>query len=342
MSEKKKISLIIPSISKEFFVNDLLKNICLWTLKPSEIIIINTSEKKIQILNELNKFFKKKKINIKIIKKNLYPGAARNLGILNSSYDYIVFLDMNTVVYKRDWLEVNFNFLIKKKLEGLRGQTYYLANSYKEKIIRASTFGKRVLTTIPGSIYTKKTIQKVGKFSSITRAGEDADWLSRLNNLNLRLDDSIEPIYYKGLYNVSYLDIIIKWFRNYSFSANFPHLKRQKDLYFLILFIFVFFSAINWNSSWINLNTGIEFFIPHITKIFLGLSAIIYISIRGFYIPMIKKIRLKYLLPFNIIIISFFSFILDLVKLLAFSLSYFLKWLNLDIKKYKKLQTLFR
>ena len=43
MSEKKKISLVIPSISKEFFINNLFKNICLWTLKPSEIIIINTS-----------------------------------------------------------------------------------------------------------------------------------------------------------------------------------------------------------------------------------------------------------------------------------------------------------
>ena len=212
MSEKKKISLIIPSISKEFFVNDLFKNICLWTLKLYKIIIINNSKKKIKILNELNKFFKKKKINIKIIKKNLYPGAARNLGVLNSSYNYIVFLDMNTVVYKRDWLEVNFNFLIKKKLDGLRGQTYYLANSYKEKIIRASTYGKAALRTIPGSIYSKKTFNHVGKFNSMTRAGEDTEWLTRLKNYNFKIKNCIVPIYYKGLYNVTYLGIIKKWY----------------------------------------------------------------------------------------------------------------------------------
>jgi len=340
MSKDQNISLVIPSISSSFFVNDLLKNIFLWSLVPSEIIFINTSKKKIEIYDELKKLIKKKKIDVKIIKKRLYPGAARNLGILNTKYNYIVFLDMNTVVYNQDWLKVNFNYMLKYKLDGLFGQTYYLANSYKEKIIRASTFGKRVLTTIPGSIYTKKTIKKVGSFNSITRAGEDADWLSRLNNLNLNVKNSLQPIYYKGLYNVTYFDIVKKWFRNYSFSANLPHLKNQKNLYFLLLFTFIFLSLVNWSTPKFNLDADLKIFIPHVSKIFIGLSILIYISIRGFYIPVIKKIKLRYLLPYNIFLISIFSFTLDVVKLLAFSLSYSLKWLNLDIKKYKRLQLL--
>ena len=50
----------------------------------------------------------------------------------------------------------------------------YLANNFVEKIIRASTYGKAGLTTIPGSIFTKKVIMKVGKLTFI-RAGEDTD-----------------------------------------------------------------------------------------------------------------------------------------------------------------------
>ena len=329
--DNNKISLIIPSISNSFFINDLLTNIYLWSSYPSEIILINTSGKKILV----DKFLKKKiKIDIKIInKKNLYPGAARNLGILNSRYNYIVFLDMNTVPYSRDWLKNNFRYLLKNKLDGLYGQTYYLANSYNEKIIRASTFGRSVLTTIPGSIYSKKTINLVGKFNSSTRAGEDTEWLERLNLLNFKIKKCVEPIYYKGLYNVSYLEIIKKWFRNYSFSANLPHLSFQKNLYLLLLFIFVFLGVFNWNSSNINWNFGIEIFVPHITKIFLAVCSLIYLVLRGFFIPLKKKVKINYLLPINIFTITLFSFILDITKLLAFFLSFLIKKKNLNVRK---------
>ena len=51
---KKKISLIIPADSNNFFIEDILINILLWTLSPSEIIIILTSMEKINI-NEKSK-----------------------------------------------------------------------------------------------------------------------------------------------------------------------------------------------------------------------------------------------------------------------------------------------
>ena len=41
-----------------------------------------------------------------------------------------------------------FNYLLKNNLDGLYGQTFYLANNYKERIIRASTYGKAYLRTI--------------------------------------------------------------------------------------------------------------------------------------------------------------------------------------------------
>ncbi len=333
---KNKISLIIPSISDEFFVNDFLTNIYLWIYIPSEIILINTSGKKIKIDKYINRKFKSKKVTIKIInKKNLYPGAARNLGLRYSKFKYILFLDMNTVPYSKNWLNRNFNYLIKNKLDGLYGQTFYLANSYQEKIIRASTYGKAYLRTIPGSIFSKETLLKVGKFNSMTRAGEDTEWINRSKRYNLKIIDSIEPIFYKGLYNATYLGIIKKWFRNYSYSANLPHLAAQKNLYIFLLFLFVFFSVFNWNSSSLNWDSGIGIFIPHITKIFLLFSSFVYLFIRGAYIPLIKKVNLRFLLPLNIFGVTVFSFILDTTKLIAFCLSLFLKTFRLSI--YKKI-----
>ena len=57
---KKKISLIIPSDSENFYVNDYLINISLWSLVPSELIIINTTNKK-YFINKITKNILKKK-----------------------------------------------------------------------------------------------------------------------------------------------------------------------------------------------------------------------------------------------------------------------------------------
>ena len=137
----KKISLIIPAYSKGFYIEDMLINILFWNLKPSEIIIVNTYAKNIIINNDIKKKLKKENINLIIInKKKLFPGAARNIGILKAKYEYIAFLDINTLPYDKNWLEKNFNYLLKNNLDGLYGQTFYLANNYKERIIRASTY----------------------------------------------------------------------------------------------------------------------------------------------------------------------------------------------------------
>jgi hypothetical protein len=322
---KKKISLIIPSDSENFYVNDYLINISLWSLLPSELIIINTTNKKYFINKITKNILKKKKINLILLnKKKFYPGGARNAGVKISKNKYLVFLDMNTVPYKNDWLEKNFKFFIKNDLDALIGQTYYLANSTKEKIIRASTYGKNFLNTLPGSIIDKRIFEEVGLFNSTIRAGEDIDWLRRLNNNHFKTKKSLFPISYKGLNNVTYLMIIKKWFRNYFSSSNLPHLSLQKNFYIYGLFFFLFFLAYNWNYH-LDFEKN-QVYIPHITKIFLFISFVIYLTIRGIYIPFKKNISLSFLFPFNFLIITFFSFMLDQVKSLSFFLGVLAKF----------------
>ena len=45
---KKKISLIIPAKTNEFYIEDVLINILQWSLSPLEVIIVVTSKKKNQ------------------------------------------------------------------------------------------------------------------------------------------------------------------------------------------------------------------------------------------------------------------------------------------------------
>ena len=98
------ISLVIPALSSNFYIEEFLINILFWKKKPTEIIIVNTSNK--IILNNEIKKLKNEKIKLILIqKKNLFPGAARNIGIKTSKCEYVLFLDINTQPYKEDWLE---------------------------------------------------------------------------------------------------------------------------------------------------------------------------------------------------------------------------------------------
>ena len=324
----KSISLVIPALSSNFYIEEFLINILFWKKKPSEIIIVNTSNK-ISLNNELKKKLKNNKIKLILIqKKNLFPGAARNVGIKMSKYDYVLFLDINTQPYKEDWLQKNFDYLIKNKLDGICGKTVYLANNFVEKIIRASTYGKAPLKTIPGSIFKRKVVKKVGYFDVKSRAGEDTDWIKRLSKLNFKIGENITPIYYKGLFNSTYGLIITKWIRNYSQSVSLPHMRSQKHIYLFGLFIMMFLVAFNWNYSTLCFSQGnclnnydnIDgIFIPHITKIFLISCFSIYTLFRGLYLPIRKKIRMRFLIPFNFSIERKTSF-LELIRL-SFSLS---------------------
>ena len=58
---KKNISLIIPTNTNNFYIEDILTNISMWSVFPSEIIIINTSKFRIKLENYLMNKFKKKK-----------------------------------------------------------------------------------------------------------------------------------------------------------------------------------------------------------------------------------------------------------------------------------------
>ncbi len=336
---KKNISLVIPALSSSFYIEDFLINVLFWSAHPSEIILVNTSNKNYIIDKYIQKKFKKKKIDLKIIyKKNFYPGAARNIGIKYSKHKYIVFLDMNTLPYNKEWLKINYEYIVKNNLDGLCGQTIYLANNYIEKVVRASTYGKDSLRTIPGSIFKKKVVEKVGKFDVKSRAGEDTDWLRRLDKFRFKINDSVEPIFYKGLFNTDYIFIIKKWFRNYYFSSNLPHLQNQKNFYFLILFIIFFFIVFNWNYSSLCLNTSLYlkyncgFYIPHITKIFLLISSLSYFTYRGIIMPLKKKVELNFLFPYGFLFVTFFSFILDLAKSTTFLALIFSKLSHLRLK----------
>lgn len=319
---KSKVSLIVPSKINQFYLEDFLTNILFWTKKPNEIIVINTYHKRINLSELLLKKFFKNKINVKILnKKNLFPGAARNCGVKIAKFDILCFLDVNTVVYNVNWLEKNINFLKKNKIDGILGKTYYLANNVKEEIIIASTFGFKELQTLPGTIIKKKIFNKIGLFNNQTRAGEDTEWLLRVKKSKYKFKSIKDAIFYKGLYETNYIDIMKKWYRNYYSSSIYKHLYLQKILYITVFFITLLFLITAIYSlifeKIIIFKSDFSFF----ANLYFYVLLVFYFIFRGIYLPFKKNIKKKLIIPNNFIKIILFSISLDVIKAVSFSLS---------------------
>ena len=321
----KDVSLIIPSQNAEKKLLQLLSYISNWEIIPSEIIIIDSSLKKFLVPEDFELFIKKHSIKLLVIyKKNLYPGHARNIGIINSTNPLLAFLDTSTHPTKR-WLASGLELMHINNSQGVWGNTYYQADSYISLIIRSCTFGARPIKTFPGSILNKSIFDRCGLFIESTRAGEDGDWMGRADFHNITLSTPEEFLNYDELNNTTLKKLLKKWFRNYSFSGRLSHSRAHKDFYFYIISFTAVLIAYNWNRVIASYQPDSIYFIPYITRASVLALFVIYMVLRGILIPRKKGVNFRFIFPINFIVISFMSFLIDLTKALAFGFSRFIK-----------------
>jgi hypothetical protein len=322
------VSLIIPFKSDKSEMEKLLtllRGIPNWKEAPNEIIIINTDQKQLSVPSDIELFVQQHNVNLCILHQDkLYPGHARNIGIYNASNSLLAFLDTSTHP-SNDWLSSGLHIINTNSFEGVWGKTYYQAKKFLPKIFRASTYGEKHIKTLPGSILHKNVFKKCGLFVESTRAGEDADFMSRAKLHNVKIFESEIFLNYDKLDNITFKEIIKKWYRNYFHSASMPYLRAHKDIYFYGISLLAIVVAYNWNRFFDPTGIENEFFIPNITKISLFIIFLAYLFLRGVMLPIRKGTPLKFIFPLNFILISFMSLILDLTKTLAFINSKFFR-----------------
>ncbi len=318
------ITVIIPfNNEKDKSLQEILDNLFLQTKFPNEIIIILTNKNK-----SLKKIYKKKiplkKVKIKVFfKKNAYPGSARNLGILKSKNSYIAFLDEKTIPEK-NWLNDGYKKLKQKKIDIVYGQTIYVADKFKEKIIISSTVGSKIHTTLPGSIVDKKIFFKCGIFLENVRSGEDGDWFKRIKLHKILSSKNYCLLKYK-FSNIQINKIFGKWFIYYKSSAHLDQLKTHRQIYILTFLIFLMVFIYNWNHIFADWDQDSNIYIHHITKKTILYLGLIYLFFRGIFLPLSKGSKMSFLFPFNFILVFLFSWCLDFIKTYCYLTSYFRK-----------------
>lgn len=311
------ITLIIPHQNQRNALVLLLKSVTDWIMLPDEIIIIDSSCQELECEENFKIFCNQENISVKIIQeKSIFPGHARNLGIQSAKNDLIAFLDAQTVPTKF-WLQNTLEQFNSSDAIFIRGSTLYASETFKEKIIVATTFGFKALKTLPGSLIHKKVFSKCGLFIDNVRAGEDGDWMSRSHLHEIPTVEGVEKITYIGLRDTSFQQIIRKWYRNYKHTHHLPFFQKHKEIYFYLGSILIIIAAQNWN--WIAVAiAGGDVFIPHITKIMLFSIFVLYFLVRVILLPMRKGATSYLVNPAFIMGVFLLSVFLDFAKIAAF------------------------
>ena len=318
---KKSTTLIIPCVSQDIYkLEILLKKLGSNKYFLNKIILVfNDIDNKSKLNQVQNINIETAYLNI-IRKKRLNPGAARNLGLDNNTDKYIAFLDVSTIPEDK-WLEKALGLINAKNINGVLGNTKYIYKTSFEKSFIAATFGEQSLRTVPGGVFKRNFLQKVGYFLPNLKSGEDKEWTNRCKQLDHQIYfKNNGEIYYDGIINKSFISLCKKWFNNYS---NYAHdysieIERQRFIYLSFFSFSMFVVARFWNNIAASWNQSSIFYIPNITKISLVLIICTYLITRLGILTKKKNINFKNYNFFEIINFIFIGMILDFIKLMAF------------------------
>jgi uncharacterized membrane protein YidH (DUF202 family) len=175
--------------------------------------------------------------------------------------------------------------------------------------------------TLPGSVFSRKVFTKVGQFVDWARAGEDTEWMLRLELLQVPLVcPSCVLIDYAGLIGSDIKKLLIKWSRNYTASRDLPHFFPQRLFLWLIFYPLLILIAFNWNYLIADWRMDSPFYIGHVTKIVVVLPVLAYVVMRWLALPMQRGVAIRRLLPIRFFAIILICFMADLAKVWAFSI----------------------
>lgn len=315
-----KISVIIPSNHGHDELLKIVQAVCTQTVKPFEIFIVDSLNERGACPLEVSALCVSSSIKLIYEHRALtFPGEARNIGLAMAKCELIAFIDVQTIP-RRYWLETSIYLLASKGVDGVCGATCFRAGTMFERLVRDGFYGVLPRKTLPGSVFKREVFDKAGHFINWVRAGEDTDWLLRLEVLKIPvIHASIALLDYVGLIGLDIKQHLKKWYRNYRASRDLPHFFPQKLLLWLVIYPQLVFFAFNWNYLFADWSISSPLYIGHVTKTVAFLPGFIYVIVRGIALPLTRGVGIWHLLPVRFFAITLICLAADIVKILVFS-----------------------
>ena len=315
------ISVVIPCNHGHDELLKIVHAICSQLLKPVEIVIVDSSNSAVYCPIALVDLCATTGIRLVYERRALaFPGDARNIGLGLAGAELIAFVDVQTIPHP-EWLEASLDLLISQGVAGVYGATSFKANTTFERLVRDGFYGALPRKTLPGCLFKREVFGRVGQFIDWVRAGEDTEWMLRLELL--RVPVVCPPntlIDYVGLIGLDARKLLKKWYRNYTSSRVLPHFFPQKLLLWLVLYPLLILIAFNWNYLIADWRMDSPLYIGHVTKIVAILPIVVYVLVRGLILPLNRGVSIWRLIPIRFLTVAIVCFIADAIKVLVFSL----------------------
>lgn len=321
MPSTNKVTVVIPTNHSHQDLLKVVRAISNQIVKPTEIVIVDSSAERGTCPSEISALCAVCSIILFYeYRVSALPGEARNIGISKVSTELIAFLDVQTIP-RPHWLETALRTLDIEGVSGVWGSTCFSAESKFENLVRDGLFGRLPRKTLPGSVFRREVFETAGKFVDWVRAGEDTEWILRVEVLKIKVGNITNTsLDYIGLIGSDAQQLLKKWHRNYTMSRELPHFFPQKLLLWLFFYPTLTLIAFNWNYLIADWRMDSPLYLGHVTKIMATLPIFIYVITRGFVMPLKRGVGVWRLLPIRFVGITMVCSIADGVKLLVFTL----------------------
>lgn len=183
-----KISVLIPTYNCDAYVHEAINSVLNQTYKNFEIIVVDDGST--DNTKDVLRPYEEKKLITYIYQNNSVPAVARNTGILNSSGDYIAFLDADDL-----WMPEKLEKMIKKindkKKFGMVITSVNFVDLYGN-ILRTTNYDQmtedeikeilmeRCIVVMSSVLIQREVFEHIGLFDENLTYAEDWDFFYRL------------------------------------------------------------------------------------------------------------------------------------------------------------------
>lgn len=144
------------------------------------------------------------------------PGSSKNVGIRHADTEWVAFMDCGQR-FERNWLEKQFEYSLKSKVELVSGVVYLTGENWVDRCAAAQTYGyKRNYPCLPTTLVKKAVFGRTGLFLEGRRAGYDVAWRLKLKRMGIR----------RGINE----DVVIRYI-GFNCASNLGELFRKTSLY---------------------------------------------------------------------------------------------------------------
>ena len=305
------ISVVIPYYNESSTIATTLNLIVGQSYKPKEVIFVNSSSTD-SSSGIIDLWIESQVDNNKVRYLNINsdsttPSSSKNIGIKNSNYEWIAFMDCG-LVFSKNWLEelvrqlekYDFKPNIVSGVCRLHGYTVF------DMCAVAHTYGvgtNRVC--IPGSIVNRAVFDSTGLFLDNMRASYDRAWQKKTRDKSIyRITPDTNNVSYIG---INFSESIINLFRKMVLYSK-PAVKVEK---YYTPIIYIFF-ALLLVSVLIN------------SVFYGGVILLCYVIVRGYFLPLYKssdKISVIKSIK-SILLLPFIGMVIDIARLCGYLLGY--------------------